>query len=276
MTRVVAVPPIDGALLAQGVTGMVAVRFDSACPTCEGAELVMRPDLHDTLGRCLACLESDNDAVRVSLRSGPFTALIGTTSEDPGTDRRVIDDRWALANYKGVRILAGRRDFGCRRILSSSIPGAATVELLPIIDSDDEDRDPCRSAVVRDGDTLTLVRCIGDMGTGPDWVWTDVSHALPYGDWTPGNTALIVTDFRPAFTCPDCGGTGGAGYVGDAHGGAPWDPCPTCWPRDETGAWVGDVRPDDFTKVAGSLRCPRPWAAPDRAAITELEERGAL
>jgi hypothetical protein len=42
----------------------------------------------------------------------------------------------------------------------------------------------------------------------------------------------------PDRNCPDCGGTGGLGWLGDVGGGMPWTPCETCWPRDADGEFI--------------------------------------
>lgn len=40
----------------------------------------------------------------------------------------------------------------------------------------------------------------------------------------------MLSDLSDDHTAEEC--KGGDGWVGDAHGGMPWDPCPQHWPTE--------------------------------------------
>ena len=99
--------------------------------------------------------------------------------------------------------------------------GTATVELVPCYESGDWPDDLGTKWVRVSSGRLSLYD-----GDGAAY---EINEALPFGPWTPGGPAAIVTDYRDTIDCPnDC-----ARFDGRARGhtrGSNWDwvPCGVC------------------------------------------------
>ena len=133
--------------------------------------------------------------------SGPTTMLIGATAVKPGKvgdwmmvppSSVVTNGEWIAQRWEGSTCVERLR------ILPASILGTATIELVPIEEAESWFGGTSYShrlaSVVVFEDTLTFWRAGAEDGE-------DISEALPFGSWTPGGLAAIVTDYRDTIDC---------------------------------------------------------------------------
>lgn len=105
-----------------------------------------------------------------------------------------------------------------------AVVGSGVVEAcLPIVAEDDLDDDDSRQGVVRIYDEGACMPSPGGVRS--------ISDQLPYGDFTPGRWAWLITDAAPTTElCPWCLGDGCDSPCLGAHpdDGRPHNPCPVC------------------------------------------------
>ena len=141
--------------------------------------------------------------------------------------------------------------------------GTATVELVPCYESGDWPDDLGTKWVRVSSGRLSLYD-----GDGAAY---EINEALPFGPWTPGGLAAIVTDYRPTIDCPN-------------RVDVERDGCGKWWVTLD-GTRVSDHRDHVAARTAArrhplatTVACPLPWpAAPSSPCVTtiDLGESGA-
>lgn len=214
--------------------------------------------------------------------SGPQTMLIGATADM--SDDLVYDYQDHLAAVDGPADVvwtsigphwgwhlairpAGEEwtssNTTYRPIHPASILGTATVELVPCYESGDWPDDLGTKWVRVSSGRLSLYD-----GDGAAY---EINEALPFGPWTPGGLAAIVTDYRPTIDCPN-------------RVDVERDGCGKWWVTLD-GTRVSDHRDHVAARTAArrhqlatTVACPLPWpAAPSSPCVTtiDLGESGA-
>ena len=290
MTPVAALDPVAATALANGLTTAVGLG-PLVCARCKGRRcpVSILPfgcafyAGHD--GEHLTPREAegyrtecpDCHGTGLVQPSGPQTMLIGATADM--SDDLVYDYQDHLAAVDGpadvvwtsigphwgwhLAIRPAGEEWTYRPIHPASILGTATVELVPCYESGDWPDDLGTKWVRVSSGRLSLYD-----GDGAAY---EINEALPFGPWTPGGLAAIVTDYRPTIDCPN-------------RVDVERDGCGKWWVTLD-GTRVSDHRDHVAARTAArrhllvtTVACPLPWpAAPSSPCVTtiDLGESGA-